>query len=299
LETRNDSFNVGRYRLDAVPEFGGARMPPTAMFTKTDAGHLAALLDQVPPSSYDRNRNLLCTSVHSWLVRDDAGLVMLVDTCFGNLKNRMPTHQMFHMQSNDWLAKLAALGVQPEEVTHVVNTHLHLDHVGWNTRLIDGIWCPTFSRARHIMPRLEAELVRGGGMMEQEANKRAMEDSVMPIIDAGLADYADPNEIIAPDMRLVPCYGHSPGMLLVEISGDPGAIVSGDPLHHPLQLLDPDVSTGFCKKPDEAATSRRSLLARCADEGLIIAPTHFYAPRFSQIHRSASGFDLVRMPQTA
>jgi glyoxylase-like metal-dependent hydrolase (beta-lactamase superfamily II) len=299
MTNSNDTLRIGRYRLDAIAEFGGARMPPTALFARTDPSHLASLLKRVPSTSYDRSRDMLSTSVHSWLVRDDAGLVMLVDAGFGNFKNRMPTHPPFHMQETDWLLKLAALGVRPDDVTHVVNTHLHLDHVGWNTHLVDGVWKPTFVRARHIMPRLEAELVKGGGFRGHEANDRAIEDSVTPIIDAGLADFADPDARLAKDIRLIPCYGHSPGMLLVEISGEPGAIVGGDPLHHPLQVLDPDVSTGFCQQPEQAAASRRSLLERCADERLMLAPTHFYAPRFSQIRREGRGFGLVRMTQAA
>jgi len=297
MSETNSTFLVGRYRLDAIPEFEGARMPPAAMFTKASPDHLDSLLDRVPAGSYDRSRKVLCTSVHSWLVRDDNGLVMLIDTCFGNLKNRMPSHPMFHMQSNDWLSKLAALGVQPEDVTHVINTHLHLDHVGWNTRLVDGAWMPTFSRARHIMPRLEAELALSGGLSRHEANERSISDSVMPVIDAGLTDFAEPYAAIAADMKLIPCYGHSQGMLLVEISGEPGAIVGGDPLHHPLQMLDPNVNTGFCEQPEQAATSRRNFLTRCADEGLIIAPTHFYAPRFSVVTRLDGGFDVLKRPQ--
>lgn len=292
-----NTFHVGRYRLEAIPEFEGARMPPAAMFTKASPARLESLLKRVPSGSYDRGRKVLCTSVHSWLVRDDNGVVMLIDTCFGNLKNRMPSHPMFHMQSNDWLAKLAALGVEPQDVTHVINTHLHLDHVGWNTRLVDGVWTPTFPRARHIMPRLEAELALSGGLMRHEANDRSIADSVRPVIDAGLTDLADPYVTIAADMKLIPCYGHSQGMLLVEIAGEPGAIVGGDPLHHPLQMLDPDVNTGFCEQPEQAASSRRNFLARCADEGLIIAPTHFHAPRFSHVTRIEGGFDLAQISQ--
>ena len=135
--------------------------------------------------------------------------------------------------------------------------------------------------------------------MGHEANDLAIADSVMPVIDANLADFADPDAGIAKDMRLIPCYGHSPGMLLVEISGEPGAIVGGDPLHHPLQVLDPDVSTGFCQQPEQAAESRRRLLERCADEKLTLAPTHFCAPRFSQVRREGRSFDLARMTQAA
>lgn len=293
MEAVRNSFVVGRYRLDAVAEFEGARMPPAMMFPGVDPAHLAKLLERVPPSSYDKSLNALRTSVHSWLVRDGAGLVMLVDTCFGNLKNRLPTHPMFHMQENDWLARLARLGVEPDDVTHVINTHLHLDHIGWNTRLVDGVWTPTFERARHIMPRLEADLAKAGGLWNHEANNRAIADSVVPIFKAGLSDFAEPWTSIAPDIRLIPCYGHSPGMLLVEIGGEPGAVVGGDPLHHPLQVLDPGINTGYCENPEASAASRRSFLARCADDELTIAPTHFFVPRFAAVRRTESGFDLA------
>lgn len=289
-----DSFTVGRYRLDRIAEFEGARMPPAAMFTKTDPDYLAALLERVPAGSYSKATNQLQTSVHSWLVRDGEGLVLLIDTCFGNFKNRLPSHPFFHMQENDWLARLGALGVAPHDVTHVVMTHLHLDHVGWNTRLVDGVWTPVFTRARHFMPKMEVGLARNGGLMKLEANDRALEDSVFPIIDAGMADYVEPYDVIAPGIRMVPCYGHSPGMLLVEISGGaPGIIAGGDPLHHPLQMLDPSVNTGFCEIPDQAAASRRAFLERCAEEGWTIAPTHFFMPRTAKVKRLGSAFDVA------
>lgn len=289
-----ETLYVGRYRLDPLAEFEGPRMPPASMFTATDPAHLESLLRRVPPESYNASTNQLLTSVHTWIVRDDAGLVMLIDTCFGNQKDRLPTHPFFHMQQNDWLGRLAALGVEADDVTHIVNTHLHLDHVGWNTRLSGEKWIPTFPRARHIMPRLEVDLVKAGKFLQLRANDLALEDSVRPIIDAGLADYADPGQKIAPEIRLIPCYGHSPGMLLVEISGgDPGVIVAGDPLHHPLQILDPSVNTGFCEQPAEAASSRRAYLDRCADEGWMIAPTHFFRPRVARVRRDGDAFDIV------
>lgn len=288
-----DSFVVGRYRLDRIAEFEGARMPPTAMFTRSDPKYLDRLLERVPAGSYNKATNQLQTSVHSWLVRDDAGMVLLIDTCFGNLKNRLPSHPFFHMQQDDWLQKLAALGVAPADVTHIIITHLHLDHVGWNTTLTDGAWTPTFTNARHFMPRMEAGLARTGGLMKLEANERSLVDSVFPVIDAGLAEFVEPGTEIAPNIRLTPCYGHSPGMLLVEISGGPnGVIAGGDPLHHPLQVLDPDVNTGFCEIPDQAAVSRRAFLARCADEGWSIAPTHFYVPKVAKVRRAGDAFEL-------
>jgi glyoxylase-like metal-dependent hydrolase (beta-lactamase superfamily II) len=288
----NAALTVGRYRLDPIAEFEGPRMTPGAMFSNTDPSHLSRLLERVPRASYDASTNQLITSVHTWLVRDDDGMVMLIDTCFGNLKHRLPTHPPFHMQRNDWLSKLANLGVKPNDVTHVINTHLHLDHVGWNTRLEEGVWTPTFPRARHIMPRVEVEINKAG--MTPRGNP-AWVDSIVPVIDAGLADFVDPGIRVAPDIRLMPCTGHSPGMLLVEISGGTNKVIAGgDPLHHPLQVLDPNVNTGYCENPDESASSRWALLARCADEGWAIAATHFFGPRVMQVRRAGEGFELIQ-----
>jgi glyoxylase-like metal-dependent hydrolase (beta-lactamase superfamily II) len=187
---------------------------------------------------------------------------------------------------------LASFGVMPEEVTHVVNTHLHLDHVGWNTKLVDGVWTPIFPNARHIMPRVEVEINKAG--LTPHGNP-AWIDSVVPVINAGLADSVDPGFKVARDIRLVPCTGHSPGMLLVEISGGAsGVIAGGDPLHHPLQVLDPRVNTGYCENPDESAASRHAVLNRCADEGWALAATHFYGPRIMHVCRSGDGFELAQ-----
>ena len=286
---RNATLTIGRYRLDPIAEFEGPRMQPAAMFSKTDPTHLAELLKRVPEESYDPQTNHLLTSVHSWLVRDDAGMVMLVDTCFGNFKNRMPTHPAFHMQETDWLGRLAALGVQPDDVNIVVNTHLHLDHVGWNTKLVDGVWTPVFNNARHLMPQIEVE-----NQQAIDTPTKAFVDSVAPVIEAGLADPVGPGHMIAPDIRLIPCYGHSQGMLLVEVSGgETGIILAGDPLHHPLQLLDPNVNTGYCENQEKSAASRWELLERCAEDGWMLAATHFYGPRVMKIRRSGDAFDVA------
>lgn len=288
----NAFLTVGRYRLDPIAEFEGPRMKPTAMFPNTSPDHLSRLLERVPSASYDGSTDQLVTSVHTWLVRDEHGMVMLVDTCFGNLKYRLPSHPPFHMQTNDWLSKLAAFGVKPGDVTHVINTHLHLDHVGWNTHMIEGVWTPTFPRARHLMPRVEVALNKAGKTLRSNP---AWSDSILPVIDAGLADAVDPGFQVAPDIRLLSCSGHSPGMLLVEISGGPGKVIAGgDPLHHPLQVLDPNINTGFCEDPDQSAASRWSLLSRCADEGWAIAATHFFGPRVMRVGRADQGFQLVQ-----
>lgn len=284
-------LTVGRFRLDPIVEFEGRRMPPAAMFPNVGPDRLAALLRRVPDGSYDAATDQLVTSVHSWLVRDEAGLVLLVDTCFGSLKDR-PTHPFFHMQQSDWMQRLERLGVRAGDVTHVVNTHLHLDHVGWNTHLADGAWRPTFPNARHLMPRVEAEIMRAGASTHMIYNERPWNDSVRPVIEAGLADLVDPPFMVVPGIRLIACAGHSPGMMVAEIAGGSGGgvMAGGDPLHHPLQVFAPDANTLFCEDPEGAAAARRAFLGHCADEGWRIAATHFCVPRVLSVRRDGDGF---------
>ena len=285
------TWMVGRFRLDTVSEFEGPRMPPQAMFPALTPLQMEEALAQVPAGSYESSTGQLMTSVHSWLIRSDDGLVMLVDTCFGNNKNR-PKFPPFHMKQTDWLRKLAALGVTPSQVTHVVNTHLHHDHVGWNTYLDDGRWRPTFPQARYLMPRSEAE---AGGARTPDWNVGAFEDSVAPVIEAGLATFITPPHAIAPGLRIVAAPGHSPGMTIVEVADGKGAgmLVGGDPMHHVLQVFVPEANTGFCEDKQLAAATRHSLLARSADEGWTIGATHFFVPRALNVRRAGSGFALA------
>ncbi|WP_270936244.1 MBL fold metallo-hydrolase [Falsiroseomonas oryzae] len=283
-----DSFTIGRYRLDVVPEFGGPRMLPQDMFPALTAERFAAILPRLPPESFDPPSGKLVTSVHSWLVRGPDGLVMLVDTGSGNGKTRSK-FPIFNNLNTDWLQRLAALGVQPEQVTHVVNTHLHHDHVGWNTRMEGGAWVPTFRNARHLMPRLEAE---GGPDLFPVWNYECFGDSVAPILVAGLAELVDPPHEILPGLRLLPAPGHSPGMMVLEVSDGQGggALLAGDPMHHALQLFAPELNTRFCQAPDQAAATRRALLDRCADEGFALGAIHFFAPRLLRVRRDGAAY---------
>lgn len=282
-----EGLTCGRFRLDVVPEFGGPRMLPWEMFPALSPETASELIARTPAAAFDPASGKLVTSVHTWLVRGE-GVVMLIDTGSGNGKNR-PNFPIFHMLNTDWLQRLAALGVRPEDVTHVVNTHLHHDHVGWNTTQRDGAWVPTFSNARYIMPRLEAEA--GPGIMPPW-NAGAFEDSVAPVLAAGLADLVDPPHRIAPGIAMIPAPGHSPGMTVVEVSDGAGGgvFLGGDPMHHCLQVFAPELNTRFCQDPAKAAATRRALLERCADEGFGLGAIHFYAPRILGVRRDGAAF---------
>jgi Metallo-beta-lactamase superfamily len=128
--TRIGSLQVGRYTLDVVSEFEGPRILPRELYPTLQESHLASIIPHLPKSSFDMGSKTIVTSVHTWLIRDGSGLVLLVDTCFGNNKLR-PAYPLFNLRQTDWLEQLAALGVSPADVTHVINTHLDHDRVGW------------------------------------------------------------------------------------------------------------------------------------------------------------------------
>ena len=165
------------------------------------------------------------------------GLTALVDTCVGNDKDR-GGRAPFHMMRTTFLEDLRAAGVPPESVDLVICTHLHVDHVGWNTRLDNGRWVPTFPRARHLFAR------RGVGALvaarRDDDTRRIMADSVQPVLDAGLATLVEMDHRISDELWLEPTPGHTPGHVSVRLrSGDGEAVITGDLMHHPVQMAEP------------------------------------------------------------
>lgn len=216
---------------------------------------------------------------------------ILIDTCCGNAKDRT-SRPDFHHLNTDYIGALAAAGVKPEQVDFVMCTHLHWDHVGWNTRLIDGKWVPTFPNARYIIGRTEYDywdtrFQRG----EEGIHLTSFADSVMPVMREGLAVLVDDNYELDKGLRLEPCPGHSPGHVLINLSSN-GAhgLVSGDVIHHRIQLAFPEMSTIADTDRALARVNRTALIERLADTPSILVPAHFPPPVFGRIARCKQGF---------
>ena len=211
------------------------------------------------------------------------GRRVLVDTGIGNGKER--ANPAWHDLDTDYLDRLTRAGFAPESVDLVVLTHLHADHVGWNTRLTDGSWVPTFPNARYLTTRTEWSHWAAADM---EAPRRQMfRDSVHPIRDAGLLDLVDvsagPVEV-APGLRLLPAPGHTPGQVAVELRGDDRtALITGDAVHHPVQLARPDIGSCVDIDPALAERTRRALLASVADTDTLLLGSHFAAPTAGRV----------------
>ncbi|MDP2639283.1 MAG: MBL fold metallo-hydrolase, partial [Betaproteobacteria bacterium] len=173
-------------------------------------------------------------------------------------------------------------------------THLHVDHVGWNTRLIEGKWVPTFANARYLFGRREWEHWTSDEAKHRDGD--VMGDSVRPIIDAGLAELVDMHHALTPEVRLEPTPGHTPGHVSVRISSrGEEAVITGDLMHHPLQCAEPDLANNFDVDAAAARRTRRKFLARHANRPVLVLGTHFAPPTGGWVvdAEPAWRFDLV------
>ncbi|MBT7759424.1 MAG: MBL fold metallo-hydrolase, partial [Rhodospirillaceae bacterium] len=221
---------------------------------------------------------------------------ILVDTCVGNHKDR-PGRPMFDQLDLPYLADLAAAGVQPEEVDFVLCTHLHVDHVGWNTRLLDGRWVPTFPNAKYIFARKEYEFWEQRHLDGTEGKvPNVYDDSVLPVMEAGQAVLVDMDHQIDDGMWFEPAPGHTEGNVVLNLqSQGANAVLSGDVMHHPIQLVRPEWSSRACEDVVQSAATRRALIERYVNTDTLIAPAHFASPTMGHIisRGDAFGYRLI------
>src|SRR6187402_229121 len=192
------------------------------------------------PNHYDEASGWLKLSIHSWLLRL-GGKTILIDTCVGNHKSRKHRPK-WDMMNTPYLDRLKAAGVTPEQIDMVMCTHLHVDHVGWNTRLDNGRWVPTFKNAKYVWSKADYDhFLRIDRDPEKgPAIGGALRDSVLPIVEAGLCQMVDGTETIEEHLSLTPAPGHSPGHVLINLaSQDRQAFFSGDIIHHVIQIYHP------------------------------------------------------------
>ncbi len=242
----------------------------------------------------------LRVSVHALLVQTPT-MRLVVDTCIGNDKSRAV--QYFDHLSTDFLDDLARAGWPRDSVDAIVCTHLHVDHVGWNTMLVDGQWVPTFPRASYFLSRAEVEHTDREALansdhlgpyalaMMDSANVYA--DSVQPIIDSGLAVFVDTDAQLAPGISLLPTPGHTPGhvSVVLESKGE-RAVITGDMMHHPCQIGRPEWCSAFDHSPSESTATRRAFFERFADTPTLIIGTHFGGPTAGRLLTHDGGYRL-------
>ncbi|GAA2327093.1 MBL fold metallo-hydrolase [Streptomyces cuspidosporus] len=224
------------------------------------------------------------------------GVRVLVDTGIGNGKTR--ANPAWHDLRTDYLERLTAAGYAPETIDLVILTHLHTDHVGWNTREVNGTWVPTFPTARYVTSRVEREFWAGYDM--DEPREQMFRDSVIPVEEAGLLDTVDvPAEgaEIVPGLRLLSTPGHTPGHLAVRLTSEgETALITGDCIHHPVQLAHPSIGSCVDIDPEQSEASRRRLLGSLAGTGALVLGTHFPPPTAGHVVPHGDAFRLSPVP---
>jgi glyoxylase-like metal-dependent hydrolase (beta-lactamase superfamily II) len=283
--------DLGKLEIKSVRE-GDGRIPMQFALPGVTGQDLSALKawywsDEL---SLDPEAALFHIEVRSYLLNID-GLNVLIDTCCGNDKER--SVPWAHRLQSPWLQNLAGAGCEPDDIHLVLCTHLHADHVGWNTRLEDGRWVPTFPNARYVFSRNDVEFF--GRQTREAHNREAYADSVLPVVEAGLADIVDSNACVHREIEdgiwLEDAAGHSPGSVIVNARrGGSRVVFMGDIVHHPIQLVRPDIPFFADEDPVEACATRQRLLAQCADNEAVLYPAHFPNPPAGRVRRAERFF---------
>jgi len=227
----------------------------------------------------------LVISIHALIV-ESCGRRILVDTCLGNGKER-PIVPDWHLRHTPFLIDLANTGAPRESIDIVLCTHLHIDHVGWNTVRVNDRWVPTFPNSRYLFPRAEWQYWKD----QPEDFGPVIADSVRPIVDAGLADLVEADHEITDEVWLEPTPGHTPGHVSVRIrSAGEDAVITGDVMHHPCQVAHPEWSTVLDHDYDQSVRTRRAFLERCAHAPVLVIGSHFTTPTAGRIVRGDNAY---------
>jgi glyoxylase-like metal-dependent hydrolase (beta-lactamase superfamily II) len=220
------------------------------------------------------------------LVIESKGTRIIVDTCIGNDK-ALPIRRWSN-RSGPFLQDLAASGHPHEQINVVVCTHLHMDHVGWNTSLVNGRWVPTFANARYLFGGIEWD---HWNRTREGWTNSIIQQSIEPILEAGLTDLVESDHRVTDEVWLEATPGHTPGHVAVRISsGGREAVITGDLMHHPCQIARPEWASTADVDPKAAGRTRADFVERYADTGTLVFGTHFAAPTAGRVVRDRDGF---------
>ncbi|MFJ3922102.1 MBL fold metallo-hydrolase [Streptomyces sp. NPDC090022] len=305
MENTSEQSNIvlGDVEIVRVVEWRGAFAPAAELVPGVGAEVWRENARWLSPEHVDAASGAAVMALQSWVLRS-GGRTVLVDTAVGNGRER-PGSPAFHQWQGDYLGALARAGVRPQDVDVVVNTHLHADHVGWNTRNAQdsgGDWEPTFPNATYLIPAADdfhfgPRGAYGGGRSVDD--RLVYEDSVAPVHRAGQAVLWEGSHRIDEHLTLEPAPGHTPGSCVLRLaSGGDRAVFVGDLLHSPVQIVEPSCNSCFCLDARQAAVSRRRILGRAADLGELVVPAHFGGAGAVEVRRAGTG-DRFRLGRWA
>jgi glyoxylase-like metal-dependent hydrolase (beta-lactamase superfamily II) len=281
---RRMHWNVGKVKITKIVELettGSTRF----ILPLASTEEIRKLPWLIPHFASEEGR--LKMSIHSLVVETPTHRIV-VDTGLGNDKEgrNVPA---WNNRKEPFLETMTAAGFPPDSIDTVLCTHLHVDHVGWNTKLVGGRWVPSFANARYVFGSAEYEHWRDHSDAPEKA--AVFNDSVKPIVEAGKADLIASDHQLCDEIALIPTPGHSPGHMSVHIrSGGEQGLLTGDVAHHPCQMTHLDWSSTADSDPVQSTVTRRELFARFADTPTLVIGGHFNAGR---IQRDGDAFKFT------
>ena len=286
------TWQIGQATVTRIEELLGPGLQPEELLATWDPIVLKEHGHWMVPNFYQPSTNQFIMSVHSWLIRTPHHTI-LVDTCCGNAKNR-PASPHFNQLDVPYLDRLRCCGVDPEDIDYVLCTHLHVDHVGWNTRLLDGRWVPTFPNAKYVFSSEELNFWDPSKNPHLPEEPRAVfADSVLPVIAAKQAHVVNMTDQLSDILLIEPTPGHSPGHIMLRLlSGQDEGVFIGDVMHNPIQVYQPTWNSRFCMDSEQAVQSRMRVLGHCAERSCLMFPTHFGTPHAGRIRNNANSFSF-------
>jgi glyoxylase-like metal-dependent hydrolase (beta-lactamase superfamily II) len=280
-------LKLGDFALSRVIESEGPLLEAKTFFPDSNPEVFREHAHWLEPIHVDPASGQLILCMQSYVLRT-ARHTILVDACVGNDKDRAAHRMSWHMQSWPYLENLARAGFKPEDIDVVLCTHLHTDHVGWNTRLDNGRWVPTFPNAQYIFARKEYAFWEARA---KSGEPQSFLDSVVPIVEAKRAVLVDGDHQIDDGVWFEPAPGHTEGNVVLNVrSAGKHALLCGDVIHHPVQLVHPEWSSRACEDKVLSAITRRAMLDRIADTGTLLAPAHFASPSIGRVVREKNAF---------
>jgi len=248
---------IGDVEVWRILEIHGPFVDPKELYP-TAGPNVGTIIEGLAPGSICQQSGRLILPVQGFLLKTPSHTI-LVDSCVGNDKTVPGTPDWHKRSDNRFETSLTAAGVGFDDIDYVLCTHLHTDHVGWNTRLLDGRWVPTFPNARYIMPAADEEFQAG--------------------------------HMLGDHVTLIPTPGHTPGHVSVKItSGDSEAIITGDAIHSTAQCQHPEWHFKYDADPERAVSSRVDLLEKASESDCTVLGSHFSLPSIGRVKAVAGKF---------
>lgn len=285
---------MGDVRIQRILEMRAPDGPASSTFLNYEHAEWERASSAILESDWNADRTGTILSHQSWVVESE-GRTILVDTSIGNHKPR-PDLPIFDDLETSYLADLRAVGIEPESVDLVVATHLHMDHVGWNTTLVDGEWVPTFPNARYFFPKADVvffDPAHDGEFSPRRSDgfmRNVFDDSVAPILASGRAEVWEDRLVIDANITLESAPGHTPGNAVVKVAsrGDHGVFI-GDMMHSAVQFALPHLQNCYCEDPLKSGFSRIKTLTWAEDNRALIFPAHFGGDHAAEVGRDVDG----------